>query len=233
MTVLDKVLQGIDKAFPGRAVSFDRSELPTHIKLPDTWDEFGLCLTGAPNCPSAWKAFADVFPSIEQRHTECLLGTALLVGETLELLYIFYGPYGFCYYLGGAPAAPHQCETDPFKRLPKTLQAFYETLHDGYTFFPARSMGPQKLEDMIFISDLIDEDDVSFAQSWLAVFSNGGGHYVAVDTKSSKSLEGLVWWHENPEAPEMQIDVFEVMDAWMAIFLEDTALRAEAVVKLS
>ncbi|TDF81474.1 hypothetical protein E1573_16950 [Pseudomonas sp. H9] len=80
------------------------------------------------------------------------------------------------------------------------------------------------------MSDLIDEEDVSFAENWIAVFSNGAGDYVAVDAKVEES-GGLIWWHEEPKAPEFGVDIFEVMNAWMAIFLEDTKTRDELIAK--
>ncbi|WP_263227427.1 SMI1/KNR4 family protein [Pseudomonas alabamensis] len=233
MALVDKVLQRVGEAFPGRSVFFDPSDVPADIEVPAAWNGFGLCHSGTPNYPKAWNQFVDEFPSVVEIHTECLLGTALLIGEELELLYVFHNASGLYYYLGGAPVEPSLCETDHFRNLPEKLQAFYTHLHDGYTFFPARSMGPRKLSDMIYVSELVDEEDVSFAEHWLTVFSSGGGDFVALDTKCPKGSEGLVWWHEDPEAPELEIDVFEVMDAWMAIFLEETVLRDEALVKLS
>ncbi|QNV67662.1 hypothetical protein F7661_18665 [Pseudomonas sp. CFA] len=92
-------------------------------------------------------------------------------------------------------------------------------------------MGPQCLSDQSRVSDLVDEEDDSFADKWITVFSNGAGDYVAVEADKQDDTEGLIWWHEDPVTPEMGIDIFEVMDAWMAIFLEDTKSRNELIVK--
>ncbi|EJT83018.1 hypothetical protein PPS11_40555 [Pseudomonas putida S11] len=66
----------------------------------------------------------------------------------------------------------------------------------------------------------------------LRCFQNGGGDYVAVNGDKDNDTEGLIWWHEDPMVPELGIDIFEVMDAWMAIFLEDTKPRDELIAKL-
>ncbi|KPB72138.1 hypothetical protein ALQ34_103205 [Pseudomonas syringae pv. maculicola] len=88
-------------------------------------------------------------------------------------------------------------------------------------------MGPQKIEHCVFVSDLIDEQDTDFAAKWLALFSNGGGDYLAIDVSNSASDKGLIWWHEQPLEPESGLDFFEVMDTWISIFLEDTQQRDE------
>lgn len=104
-------------------------------------------------------------------------------------------------------------------------------MHDGYTFFPARSMGPQRLGDQSRVSELVDEADDSFVAGWITVFSNGSGDYVAVNADSHDDSDGLIWWHENPATPEFAIDVFRVMDAWMGVFLADTKPRAQLLGK--
>lgn len=164
---------------------------------------------------------------------DCLLGTALLLGDDVELAYIFHDGSSIFYYVGGKPIEAEVAESFSFKHLPSRLKSFYREVHDGFTFFPARSMGPQPLADQSRVSDLVDDIDDSFAAGWITVFSNGGGDYVAVNADSRSDSDGLIWWHENPATPEFDINVFNVMDAWMGIFLEDAKPYAQLAGKAS
>lgn len=232
MIVLNDIIQDIHKNFSNRKICFDRKDVPLGVDLPEAWGRFGLCLNETPTYPLGWKSFANEFPSVVALLDEGLLGTALLVDDVMELLYVFHDANGFYYYVGGLPVGRSVEEKEEFKSLPDKLRKFYQLVHDGFTFFPARSMGPQRLSDFSRVSDLIDEEDVSFAESWITIFSNGGGDFVAIDSNATHGSEGLIWWHEDPMAPENEVNIFEVMDAWMAIFLEDTKPREELIARL-
>ncbi|MDO7912170.1 hypothetical protein Q6A49_16665 [Pseudomonas sp. 22-AL-CL-001] len=141
MALVDKVLQRVGEAFPGRSIFFDPSDVPADIEVPAAWSGFGLCHSGTPNYPKAWNQFVDEFPSVVEIHTECLLGTALLIGEELELLYVFHNASGLYYYLGGAPVEPSLCETDHFRNLPENFKPFTRTCMTGIRFSPPDRWG--------------------------------------------------------------------------------------------
>ncbi|WP_459002029.1 hypothetical protein [Stenotrophomonas sp. PSU_St103] len=225
MTTLDDIAKDLGNTFPHHKVCLSLDDVPQDVALPRSWENFGLRPDVAPVFPAGWSSFSNEFPSTIALFNDCLLGTALLLGDEVELAYIFHDGDGLYYYVGGKPVEGEAAETFEFKHLPRRLQDFYREVHDGYTFFPARSMGPQRLGDQSRISELVDESDDSFAAGWITVFSNGGGDYVAVNADNHGDSDGLIWWHENPEIPEFDIDVFSVMDAWMKIFLEDTKPR--------
>lgn len=231
MITLNDIFQDVKDAFSDRIICFDRKDVPPGIGLPKSWEQFGLNLEGSPVYPQGWSAFSNEFPSVIALFNDSLLGTALLLGDKVELLYIFHDASGFYYYVGGMPVEGG-IESGEFMNLPSRLQDFYRDVHDGYTFFPARSMGPLSLSDQLRVSNLVDEEDDSFAENWIAVFSNGGGDFIAVDANHQDDTEGLIWWHEDPMAPEKGVDIFQVMDAWMAMFLEDTKSRDELIAKL-
>lgn len=232
MITLNDIVQDISNTFSGCKICFDRKDVPANISLPKSWQLFGLNLEGSPVYPQGWKSFSSEFPSVISLLDDSLLGTVLMLGAYVELVYIFHDANGFYYYVGGMPVEARAADNGEFKNLPARLQEFYRDLHDGYTFFPARSMGPQSLGDQSRVSDLVDEEDDSFAEQWITVFSTGGGDYVAVDADKRDDAEGLIWWHEDPMVPELGVDIFEVMDAWMAMFLEGTKSRGELIVKL-
>lgn len=231
MITLSSIIQDLGNRFPHYKLCFALEDIPQDIVLPKEWEKFGVSLEIAPAYPDSWSSFLNEFPSIIRLLNNCLLGTAVLLGSKIEMVYIFHDGNSLYYYVGGAPVTKNSGEAIKLNHLPGRLQDFYREVHDGYTFFPARSMGPQCLSDQSRVCKLTDEEDCSFAENWITVFSNGGGDYVAVEADKQNSTEGLIWWHEEPTSPELDIDIFEIMDAWMAIFLEDTKTREELFAK--
>ncbi|RMS49437.1 hypothetical protein ALP64_204282 [Pseudomonas syringae pv. actinidiae] len=44
---------------------------------------------------------------------------------------------------------------------------------------------------------------------------------MAVDKNSSPPVN-YIWWHEKQDYPDVDIDTWSTMDAWMGIFLENS-----------
>ncbi|MDD1976983.1 SMI1/KNR4 family protein [Pseudomonas tussilaginis] len=225
MVTLDEVVNDVRSSFVGRDVFFSKNEIPKEVAVPEGWVGFGINLQGDPVFPDAWLDFSSELPWVLSLLKGCLIGTAVLGGREVELLYIFHDTNGFYYYIGGKPLGGVALAEVKLKGFPERLLSFYLNVHNGFTFFPAQSMGPQKIENTTCVADFIDEEDVGFAEQWLTVFSNGGGGYLAVDLTSKSAAEGLIWWHEEPAEPELNVNVFDIMDTWISIFLEDTRLR--------
>ncbi|MBF7142717.1 MULTISPECIES: SMI1/KNR4 family protein [Pseudomonas] len=222
----EEIVQQFKADFAGKDVYLSLSELPQGLVIPEGWEGFGIRGTEPPRFPDAWHLFKNEFPWVTSLLDVGLLGTAILKDNTVNLIYVFHDSNGLYYYVGGAPisATPKEKMLSEFG-IQGRLADFYNSVHDGFTFYAARSMGPAALEDMFFISDGMDEEDTEFAEGWLALFSNGGGDYIALDIDSTAKNNGLIWWHEEPFTPERDMDIFETMDTWMSIFLEDTKLR--------
>lgn len=81
-------------------------------------------------------------------------------------------------------------------------------------------MGPSRLQDFVPIKDLCDEDYPALPDM-LGVFSSGAGDCLALGDGSFKG-EAFIWRHEKPESPTEGIDLWNVMDSWMSIFLENS-----------
>ncbi|WP_322362921.1 hypothetical protein [Pseudomonas sp. Teo4] len=81
-------------------------------------------------------------------------------------------------------------------------------------------MGPSQLEDFVQIKDLCDEEYRALPDM-LGVFSSGAGDYLALGDGTLKG-EAFIWWHENPENPTVGIDLWNVKDSWISIFLENS-----------
>lgn len=225
MINFDGILNEVRSKFSDREVYFSSAEIPTDLAVPSGWENFGAATTEHPSFPASWYLFAEELPWVLSLLEVGLLGTGILNGVKLELLYIFHDANGLYYYIGGQPLdsySPRNNQAVPFQG--KALE-FYRRVHNGFTFFPAQSMGPQNVEDCSCVADLIDEEDTRFAEKWVTLFSNGAGDYLAMDLTKSAEGKGIIWWHEQPLEPELDVDVFKVMDTWISIFLEDTQPR--------
>jgi hypothetical protein len=233
MITMDDVVDLARQHFVGRDVYFTPSELPANIVIPAEWMEFGIGTLEYPKFPLAWYSFREKLPWVLSLLETCLIGTVVLGGDNVELVYVFHDSNGLYYYIGGMPLNSCPLKDDKVSPVKGELSRFYSHVHNGFTFFPAQSMGPQKIEDFSCVADLIDEEETSFAENWVTVFSNGGGDYLAIDLNNQAQDKGIIWWHEQPMDPAMDVDVFEIMDTWISIFLEDTQSRNDVLIKKS
>lgn len=208
-------------AFPDRNIYFSPADAPQNLILPKGWENFGVLPSAGLLFPDTWRDFSNELPWVVSLLDKCLLGTAILGGSPTELLYIFHDANGLYYYIGGEPLA----DSNTALAFGGRLSEFYKKVHNGFTFYPANSMGPLKICDCTYVSELIDEENTDFATKWLTILSNGGGDYLAVDLNKPFDNDGIIWWHEEPMEPELDMDIFGVMDTWISIFLEDTRLR--------
>lgn len=225
---LNEVIEATRLNFQGD-IYFSLEDFPPGIIIPSEWKNFGLNAENAPKFPATWHIFAGELPWVLSLLELGLIGTAVWDGNSLELIYIFHDTNGLYYYIGGLPLDACLSEAGSAPPFSGKVSEFYQRVHNGFTFFPAQSMGPQKIENLTCVADLIDEEDTIFASSWMTLLSNGGGDYLAVDLNSSDEKNGVIWWHEEPLQPQVGVGVFEVMDTWMSIFLEDTQPRDNVI----
>lgn len=229
MSIVDSIKKDLGGKFPGCFIYSTKDELPSCISLPDGWEDFGSCDDDKPSYPKAWAGFSTELPSVLGCLHQNLLCTLVVVGDKVEMIYAFHDANGFYYYVGGEPVKDSAEQSTWLDALPERVQDFYRKVHNGYTYLSAESMGPQKLDDQCRLSALIDEDDVAYADNWITVFSNGGGDYIAIEVPVQEGNHALIWWHEEPDNPQRGVDVFQTMDAWMAIFSEGTCPRKAVV----
>ncbi|HEY9600749.1 MAG TPA: SMI1/KNR4 family protein, partial [Allocoleopsis sp.] len=167
-----------------------------------------------------------------------VLGTAILLDNAINpsLLYGFTVAGEFRFYWG-QPPLEHSLPSVPgierlWPCLPWALRNFYTSVHNGWTCFhvPMNSMGPLPLQNCFFLSE--ERLDITDAMATalpfnpsevLAVFSNGMGDYLCLDTNSlspNNTAKGVIWWHEKPMQPWVDLDFWTVMGEWMSIYLE-------------
>jgi len=225
---LDDVIKTTKASFQD-SIYFSNAELPPDFIIPNEWKNFGVDSEGTRKFPATWHGFENDLPRIFSLLNLGLIGTAVLDGNSIQLIYIFHGDQGLYYYTGGLPLDACPLKVGSYFPFQGKISEFYHYVHNGFTFFPAQSMGPQKVEHFTCVADLIDEESTDFASEWITLLSNGAGDYLAVDLASLENNSGVIWWHEQPLEPEVGVGVFEVMDTWMSIFLEDTQPRDIAI----
>ncbi|RMM72328.1 hypothetical protein ALQ72_100818 [Pseudomonas syringae pv. maculicola] len=207
------------KELPEHSVYFSASELPEGTPLPIEWAGFGLGEKQSDWLPSKWHDFSSFLPNVYLWLNKCVIGTAVAISERPYLVYIYTEDGELNLYLGGAPLNALE-STKELSPLIESLQSFYTQLHDGFIFYIDHSMGPSRVQDFVNIHDLCD-DICPTGPELTAFFSSGAGDYMAVD-KNSSPPANYIWWHEKQDCPDVDIDTWPTMDAWMGIFLENS-----------
>lgn len=199
-------------------VYFSKDEIPKDLKLPNEWLEFGISNSSEVWIPTKWGDYSSKLPVISKWLKECILGTAIALGDKLYLVYIYAEDNNLRIYLGGAPLGSESQSLEQYG-LSSLLDSFYKQLHDGFCFYVDFSMGPSRLQDFVMIDDLSEE--TCCIPKLVGFFSNGMGDYIA--TSTDERFSGFyIWWHEEQDRPETNIDAWAVMDAWMSIFIENS-----------
>jgi hypothetical protein len=202
----------------GYNVYFSHKDVPAEIFLPEQWNGFGLEDIEGINTPIEWDDFSGSLPSVFKWVKKCVVGTVLAVRETSYLAYIYLEDGEVSVYLGAPPL--RDTEYPEIDKVPRSLRDFYTRLHNGFGFYIGLTMGPSPTKDYMCIQDLCDED-MGEIPLLLSFFSSGAGDYLAIEKKQHTDV-GYIWWHEEPTAPDVDIDIWAVMDTWMAIFLENS-----------
>lgn len=212
----------ITSDLPNGQVYFSPQELPPSVTVPSEWLNFGIAGPSKTWIPAEWSGFSEKLPWVLKWLKSCVIGTVIIVTDRVYLGYVFLDKGTPSLYLGGLPLK----DSPPNKYvslMPSDLQTFYRDLHDGFVFYPSFSMGPERSDDLAFISELCDEEEPELLRL-LSIFSNGGGDSIALDL-DSHLFDTYIWWHEEPTTPERTEDMWPLMDTWISIFLENTDLN--------
>lgn len=202
------------------------AEVPLTVNVPEAWRHFGPIDADRTCIPLAWRHFTQRLPWVGEWVHDCVLGTLLAVGDRPYLVYVYDSNDDLYLYLGGAPLGPDSQAFEKHPEIPGHVIEFYTRLHDGFGFYIGGDMGPSPVEAFVSIKDMCD-DDYPGLPDMTAIFSSGAGDYLAVGQGAWKG-EAFIWWHEEPDTPTCDIDLWVYMDAWMSIFLEDSTLNAFA-----
>jgi hypothetical protein len=179
-----------------------------------------------------WEPLEEVLPSVLAFLREKVLGVAVLLEPEAApaLVYFYQSPKKYRFYRGGLPMdrkIPERIR-EVWASFPPLLCSFY-AFHDGWTYLPSNALGPLPMEDMSFLSD--EDWDIENPSALpfdpakvIAIFASGGGDYLCLDT-GNPDAEGiataLIWWNEEPDDPDMNVDFWPTLDEWMKVGFED------------
>ncbi|MBN1076084.1 SMI1/KNR4 family protein [Clostridium botulinum] len=118
------------------------------------------------------------------------------VGNKYSILYSIKNSNGkILYYEGGNPK--HNLKNEHLKKswnkIPEKLRAFYENVHNGFYYYPSKSMG-------------------------LSSLSNGMGTYVVIDYNNCDNDNATLW--SSKEEPEYNLKFWDTVDEWTVIGFE-------------
>ncbi|MBN3797820.1 SMI1/KNR4 family protein [Burkholderia sp. Ac-20392] len=214
-------------------------EIPADVDVPAAW----RALLATPDDMRAdtlvqmWAGVTDRLPAVAQFFRDKLVRPAVFRrdGGDVVLLYPYtVGHDDLNFFIGRAPLGERGPDDEfPWTALPEALRRFHQSVHDGWTFFPANSMGPLPLADQAVLADKLDLTATERRKLGVnpdlvrAVFHNGSGDWLCVDSSDgagSRNPAGRLWWHERPTELE-PVDFWAVMNAWFEIFVDEADKR--------
>lgn len=153
------------------------------------------------------------------------------LGDNYLLLYTVLNRSGeTLYYSGGNPYQRQYPPTDPapeergilpqWDRVPAPLRTFYEQTHDGFYYFPSRSMGLNSVWDVRCLGDYDLGSMEGYAErlAQAYTFFSAGGSHVLVDLANRNPNSGVLWLQD--DEPDFSIDFWDVVDEWTVIGFE-------------
>ncbi|MDE6600893.1 MAG: hypothetical protein K2K90_01760 [Lachnospiraceae bacterium] len=122
------------------------------------------------------------------------------------------------YFEGGNPL---DCQpNDLLTRMPKELKKFYLSVHNGFYFFPIRSMGILPLEKVTcfaqsewgIIEDLEEPLQINLDTTY-GFYNNAAGVYIAIDYENCDNDNATIWYTDYE--PYYNINFWKEVDEWM------------------
>ncbi|MBC2188013.1 SMI1/KNR4 family protein [Listeria booriae] len=112
-----------------------------------------------------------------------------------------------------------------WSETPQSIKDFYETLHNGFYYFPSRAMGLVPLENVTFFGDdewgIIEDLEAPLGielDSTFGFFSTGMGGYVALDYSNDDKEKATIWFTD--DQPKYNMNFWDVVDEWIVMGFE-------------
>lgn len=112
-----------------------------------------------------------------------------------------------------------------WKDLPKSIQRFYEDLHNGFYYYSSHSMGLVPEDEVTNLGEYdwgileILEDTVKIDMtSSFGFFSNGMGAYVVIDSNNCLHEEATLWFKDRQ--PKYGVKFWDVVDEWIVLGIQ-------------
>lgn len=210
-------------------------DIPDGYSVPDEWKAIlQEQAAGKKTWLSLWQDYNNVLPETFAFLRDKVKGVAVLITQSQPpmLLYVYSKGVNNYLYKGFPPVieAPNQDSIPFWQCMPDMLKHFYTHVHNGWVQYASDAIGPLPLQGVFPLTDP-DFDVSADVEAQLpfdlnrvfAVFSNGGGDYLAIDCDKvpDSNTYGIIWWHEKPLEAEVNLDFWAYLDGWISGQVED------------
>ena len=107
------------------------------------------------------------------------------------------------------------------ENIDKTIVDFYTKVHNGFYYYPSKTMGLDSTENIDSIADFEwgYEDQLEMdLTSCYNFFSNGMGTYVVLDLNQNLETGAYLW--STKELPKGNLNFWDIIDEWIIIGLD-------------
>jgi hypothetical protein len=236
----ESILKRLGKTFgfstPETRFLFTEGDISS-VPLPQVWRELLAAQWAGQPIPwdrlwtkEAFSLFPILEPSLKNHCQGLCVVTQPKSPPRLAYLFAYKSDYfpggkGFAVYLGGSPVLPDDLPTDirrKFDFLPRDLQEFYTTVHDGWCDWAGWG-GPRPSSRLQFLGEVVTDNDVFRGKlknkpfslnDLLKVVGNGSGDCVCLDTLHSTPDKpvGIYYLHETPRKSKVGIDFWKAIN---------------------
>ncbi|MGI4788188.1 MAG: hypothetical protein ACRYFS_04990 [Janthinobacterium lividum] len=232
---IEDMLAKVQKFERNAVLVTSADEVQDEMHVPEAWIEMlRRQSAGTKSWVEPWKPFQDLLPEVYDFLQHKVRGVCLLLKDQQPpcLLYVYSRGEKNYFFRGWPPLGDQmpQGKEKIWACLLPGLQQFYRELHNGWTHLSSNSMGPLPVNDIGYLSDQdweLEPDEearLPFRLSdVLTVFANGGGDLLGLDLThgvSASESHALAWWHEEPLAPDLNMNFWGLMGGWIGGQLE-------------
>ena len=148
------------------------------------------------------------------------------IGEEYSILYtvLSYKTKKIAFYEGGNPLSESNLGEKfdyPVEDIDKTIVDFYTKVHNGFYYYPSKTMGLDSTENIDSMTDFEWEYEDQLEMdltSCYNFFSNGMGTYIVLDL--TKNIENGAYLWSTKELPKGKLNFWDFTDEWIIIGLD-------------
>lgn len=148
------------------------------------------------------------------------------IGEEYSILYtlLSYKTQKTAFYEGKNPLSESNfgkkfdCTVE---NIDKTVVNFYTKVHNGFYYYPSKTMGLDSAENIDSMADFEWEYEDQLEMDLISCynfFSNGMGAYVVLDLNQDLGTGAYLW--STKELPKGNLNFWDIIDEWIVIGLD-------------
>ena len=148
------------------------------------------------------------------------------IGEEYSILYtiLSYKAQKTAFYEGKNPLSESNFGEKfncPVENIDKTIVDFYTKVHNGFYYYPSKTMGLDSTENIDSMADFEWEYEDQLEMdltSCYNFFSNGMGTYVVLGLNQDLETGAYLW--SAKELPQGNLNFWDIIDEWIIIGLD-------------